>query len=80
MGGARFGIASGSLENTAKHVLKRIKERGGLAIVQDPKTAKDASMPREAIAATKVDLILPLDQIGPFLVKIAHEKKAREVN
>jgi hypothetical protein len=27
LGGARFGIASGSLENTAKHVLKRIKER-----------------------------------------------------
>lgn len=27
LGGPRFGIASGSLENTAKHVLKRIKER-----------------------------------------------------
>lgn len=50
--------------------LKRIKEMGGLAIVQDPLTAEIDSMPRAAISAVNVDYVLPLDQIGPFLVKI----------
>ena len=50
--------------------LKRIKELSGLAIVQDPKSAEAESMPREAIAATKVDYILPLNEIGPFLFKL----------
>lgn len=50
--------------------LKRVKESGGLAIVQDPKSAEAESMPREAIAATKVDYILPLNEIGPFLFKL----------
>ena len=55
--------------------LKRIKESGGLAIVQDPKSAEAESMPREAIAAAKVDYILPLKKIGPFLVELAEDSK-----
>ncbi len=50
---------------------KRIKQRGGFVLVQDPDTAESPEMPRAAIAATRVDRILPLDRIGPFLVELA---------
>lgn len=46
-----------------------IKEHGGLTIVQDPETAQTNSMPRAAIATGAADLILPLDQIGPEVVR-----------
>lgn len=48
----------------------RIRERGGFVVVQDPKTAEAPSMPQAAIDATRVDRILPLDRIGPFLVEL----------
>ncbi len=44
-----------------------IKRRGGLIIVQDPATAEAPAMPKAAIAAAPVDMILPLAAIGPFL-------------
>lgn len=49
----------------------KIKERGGLAIVQDPETAEVQTMPRAAINANHVDHILPLGEIGPFLAKFS---------
>lgn len=49
---------------------KRIKSRGGFVIVQDPATAESPAMPQAAIEATRVDRILPLDRIGPFLVEL----------
>jgi two-component system chemotaxis response regulator CheB len=48
----------------------RIKKRGGFVIVQDPDTAESPAMPRAAIDAARVDRILPLDRIGPFLVEL----------
>ncbi len=47
--------------------LARIKERGGMAVVQDPATAERPQMPEAALGATLVDAILPLGEIGPFL-------------
>lgn len=52
------------------HGAARVKKRGGFVIVQDPKTAQAPAMPEAAIAATRVDRILPLDRIGPFLVEL----------
>ena len=49
---------------------KRIKERGGFVVVQDPKTAESPEMPTAAIAETRVDRVLPLNRIGPFLVEL----------
>ncbi len=48
--------------------LKRIKAAGGFAIVQNPETAESTEMPQAAIAATNVDLVVELNEIGPFLV------------
>jgi two-component system chemotaxis response regulator CheB len=50
--------------------LRAIKDRGGLAIVQDPDTAESPYMPRAALEATLVDFILPLPDIGRLLVEI----------
>lgn len=49
---------------------KRIKQRGGIVIVQDPATAEAPAMPQAAIEAVRVDQILPLDRIGPYLVEL----------
>jgi two-component system, chemotaxis family, protein-glutamate methylesterase/glutaminase len=47
--------------------LARIKQRGGVAIVQDPAGAARCTMPEAAIAATAADAVLPLEEIGPFV-------------
>jgi two-component system chemotaxis response regulator CheB len=51
--------------------LKRVKERGGLAIVQEPADAEAGQMPRAALAATEVDHIVPLAGIAPLLARLA---------
>jgi two-component system chemotaxis response regulator CheB len=47
--------------------LARIKELGGVAIVQDPRAAERREMPLAALEATNADLVLPLEEIGLFL-------------
>ncbi len=47
--------------------LAAVKERGGLAIVQDPATAEVSYMPQAAMAGTKVDYCLDLAAIGRLL-------------
>ena len=47
--------------------LARIKELGGVAVVQDPRAAERREMPLAALAATNADLVLPLNEIGLFL-------------
>ncbi|MBP1995645.1 chemotaxis protein CheB [Paenibacillus eucommiae] len=47
--------------------LSAIHKKGGLTVVQDPKTAEYNMMPDAAIQATKVDHILSLAEIGKLL-------------
>jgi two-component system, chemotaxis family, protein-glutamate methylesterase/glutaminase len=47
--------------------LARIKDRGGVALIQDPAGAERRAMPDAAIAATIADAVLPLEAIGNFL-------------
>lgn len=47
--------------------LQKIKQFGGLAIVQDPKTAEAPEMPQSAISTVGANHILPLQKIGQFL-------------
>jgi two-component system chemotaxis response regulator CheB len=59
-------ILTGSNEDGASG-LARIKERGGVAVIQDPTDAERPLMPQAAIAATVADAVLPLDAIGGFI-------------
>ena len=51
--------------------LRRIKEAGGLTIVQDPQQAEHDGMPRSAIASGMVDLVLPLQDIPGAVIRFA---------
>jgi two-component system chemotaxis response regulator CheB len=72
--GARLvGVILTGASSDGSHGLKRIKESGGLAIVQDPETAEADTMPMAAVNATEVDYVLPLEEIGPFLKRLTIE-------
>lgn len=55
--------------------LKKIKENGGLTIVQSPETCEAPPMPRAAIAAATPDYTLAPDKINNLLVKIARDNE-----
>ncbi len=59
-------ILTGANEDGAAG-LARIKERGGVAVVQDPGSAERSTMPTAAIAATHADVVLPVEEIAGFL-------------
>ncbi|HET8962969.1 MAG TPA: chemotaxis protein CheB [Chitinophagales bacterium] len=69
-GNGLIGIILTGANNDGAMGLKRIKEYGGLTIVQDPDTAESFYMPSAAIALSKPDYILPLDDIAGLLIKI----------
>ncbi|WP_439519278.1 CheR family methyltransferase [Hydrogenophaga sp.] len=48
--------------------IKRIKERGGLTIAQDPQEAEQSDMPQSSIATGMVDWVLPIDEMAPRLL------------
>lgn len=62
-------ILTGNLDDGAAGLLD-IKNRGGMAIVQDPDEAVAPSMPASAIEATEVDFVLPAEQIGGKLMEL----------
>ena len=52
--------------------LYAIKQRGGLAIVQDPRDALIASMPESALEYVDVDYCVPLSELAPVLARAVH--------
>ena len=63
-------ILTGNNSDGAKG-LQRIKQAGGLALVQDPKDAEVPGMPLAAIRTTHVDAILTLDQLAQYLNRLS---------
>ena len=59
-------ILTGANEDGAAG-LAFVKRRGGVAVIQDPRSAAKRTMPDAAIAATAADAILPLEEIGKFV-------------
>jgi two-component system CheB/CheR fusion protein len=51
--------------------LKQIHAEGGLTLVQAPDTAGHGGMPRSAIATGAVDLVLPVEQMPPEVLRYA---------
>jgi len=69
-GSSAIGVILTGANADGAQGLAAIKARGGLAIVQDPKTAENRVMCDAALAATAVDKVLPLEEIGPFLAEV----------
>lgn len=53
--------------------MKRIKDKGGLTIVQDPSECMIDTMPTSAMKVTEIDYILKIDQIVEFLTQLNKE-------
>jgi two-component system chemotaxis response regulator CheB len=56
--------------------LAKIKAQGGLTLVEDPVTATCREMPDAAINLTKVDWILPLQEMAASLHKLTNNTQA----
>jgi len=69
-GNGLIGVILTGANSDGSKGLKRIVELGGIAIVQDPKTAELSSMPMAAIAITKVDYVLELRDISTILAEL----------
>lgn len=62
-------ILTGANQDGVQGLLS-LKAQGGIAIVQDPNTAESPVLPNAAIAAVKVDWVLPLSKIAPHLIHL----------
>lgn len=65
-----IGIILTGANKDGSQGLKKIKERGGLTIVQDPKTAQFDAMPKAAISLHTVDHVLTLEGIQDFFLDV----------
>ena len=66
-------ILSGELDDGTQG-LYYVKEYGGVAIIQDPRSASNESMPRNAMTAVQVDHCLRLDAMGAVLHSLVLEE------
>lgn len=62
-------LLTGANEDGARG-LARIKEQGGLTLVQDPASAQVPVMPKAALALRAPDYVLSLNDIGQLLIEL----------
>ena len=72
------GIVLTGANDDGAEGLRRISDRGGYAIVQDPKTAESPTMPAAALRAVPTAHVMPVEQIGPHLATLAAVVPARQ--
>lgn len=73
-----IGVVLTGARDDGRTGMRAIKQRGGIAIVQDPFEAPFPSMPMSVMQDIKVDYSMPLNEIAPLLNKLAHETAAEE--
>ncbi|PYP79198.1 MAG: chemotaxis protein CheB [Gemmatimonadetes bacterium] len=71
-------VLSGALDDGTAG-LWAVKDRGGIAVVQDPDDAAVPSMPSSALAEVAVDHVAPAREIGPLLGRLAREAAPAQV-
>lgn len=59
--------------------IAEIKQQGGVALAQSPADAEYDGMPTSAIATGKVDIVLPIAELGPKLLDIWRNARAIEL-
>ena len=65
-----IGIILSGANRDGAHGLKKLKQAGGIAIVQDPKECQVKTMTEASLKLTSVDHIFSTEQIINFLLKI----------
>ena len=65
-----IGIILTGANSDGSKGLKKIKELGGITMVQDPATAEADFMPKSSIKIAEIDYILSLDKISKKLIKL----------
>jgi len=55
--------------------MKHIKDKGGLTIVQEPTECMIDTMPKAALALTKIDYVLKVDEIVSFMNELDKQYK-----
>jgi two-component system chemotaxis response regulator CheB len=68
-----IGVVLTGANHDGARGLAKIKELGGVAIVQEPESSTRRTMPDAAIAATVADAVLPLEEIPKFLYGLVCE-------
>lgn len=69
-GSALIGVVLTGASTDGSRGLARIKALGGYTIVQDPKEAQSVVMPESAIRVAQPQVVLPLPDIGPMLIRL----------
>jgi two-component system, chemotaxis family, protein-glutamate methylesterase/glutaminase len=68
--GATIGVVLTGANQDGAEGLRRIVDRGGKAIIQEPASAASKTMPQAALDAVKEATVLPLEQIAAALVRL----------
>jgi two-component system, chemotaxis family, protein-glutamate methylesterase/glutaminase len=68
-----IGVVLSGLGRDGAEGSRYLRRRGGFVMAQTPITARNGEMPLAAIDTEKVDLVLPIEQIGGALVVLAGE-------
>ncbi|WP_332855416.1 chemotaxis protein CheB [Duganella sp. S19_KUP01_CR8] len=78
-GPAVIGVILTGANADGSQGLRAIKQKGGLAVVQDPADAASPSMPLAALAAVQADYVVPLAGLGALLQALAggHGRKGK---
>jgi two-component system CheB/CheR fusion protein len=75
---AAIGVILSGADSDGALGLQAIREEGGIAIVQTESSAKHPDMPRAALAAGPVDLILSPEEMGDALERIGKHPSLTE--
>ena len=72
-GSGTVGVVLTGANDDGARGLRRIIDRGGRAIVEDPKSAEIATMPAAALRAVPTATVLPIGGIGAHLTRLLGE-------
>jgi two-component system chemotaxis response regulator CheB len=72
-GSAAIGVVLTGANEDGARGLAHIVKRGGLALVQDPKTAEIPIMPAAALRAAPTCEVVQLETLGPRLIALSRE-------
>ena len=78
-GAGAVGVVLSGMRDDGTAGLQRIKQAGGIALVQDPEEAAFPAMPRSAATHVAVDAVLPTAELAVELRRIA-ERRGEEMS